>query len=241
MEFKRRLLKNIYFDAPGEGGGAGEVTPPAPQGGEIEVPSYINDYVNGMEEGEQKTYLSEIMKDQRGVDTLKTFIKDPNQAWDIDTKEYKEKIQGVDEFIEEMKSSGYSQDTAKKLIEKRIEYLDSQKALMTAEEIQAGENITNFINSEKNDEFKLVYERMAENASGRRVLLELMKLKGGNPTPGATGNPQNSKTIYNHDTFLDAYNDAYDAKDNVKLRELANFARNVKEQDSFYSDFLMLP
>ena len=90
MRFKRKLLQNIYFDATTEGGGAGNPEPTLePTSTEIEVPGYINDYVNGMEEGDQKGYISEMLKDQRGVDALKGFIKDPNAEWNIDTTAYK--------------------------------------------------------------------------------------------------------------------------------------------------------
>lgn len=237
MKFKRKLLQNIYFDATTEGGGAGNPTP-APT--EIEVPGYINDYVNGMEEGDQKGYISEMLKDQRGIDALKGFIKDPNAEWNIDTTAYKEKLEGVDEFIQEMKSNGYSQKATEKLIQNRIDMLAREKAAMTPEELAAGENITNFINQETNEEYKIVYQRMSEYAAGRRVLLDLMKLKSGNPTPGATQGSATTVGAYDHETFIEAYNNALDKKDNAKLQELKSFALSKKEIDSFYSDFMFL-
>lgn len=237
MKFKRKLLQNIYFDTPTEGGGAGNPTP-APT--EIEVPGYINDYVNGMEEGDQKGYISEMLKDQRGIDALKGFIKDPNAEWNIDTTAFKDKVEGVDEFIQEMKNNGYSQKATEKLIQNRIEMLEREKAAMTPEELAAGENIANFIASEESDARKAVYQRMSEYAEGRRMLLEFMALKSGKPTPGVTQGSATTVGAYDHETFIEAYNYALDKKDNAKLQELKSFALSKKEIDSFYSDFMFL-
>lgn len=238
MRFKRKLLQNIYFDTPTEGGGAGNPAPtPEPTQTEtIEVPGYINDYVNGMEEGDQKGYISEMLKDQRGVDALKGFIKDPNAEWNIDTSAYKENLSGVDEFIQEMKSNGYSQKATEKLIQNRIDMLAREKAAMTPEELAAGENITNFIASEESDARKAVYQRMSEYAEGRRVLLEFMALKSGNPTPGA--NQTGATGGFTEETFIEAYNEAMDNKDNAKLKELRTFAESVKDKNSFFIEFL---
>lgn len=238
MELERKILKNIYFDSGESGGAGGDVTPPptVETPTEIEVPSYINEYINGMEEGDQKGYISEMIKDQRGVNTLKGFIKDPNAEWNIDTKEYKEKVEGVDEFIQEMKSNGYSQEATQKLIQNRIDMLEREKAQMTPEELAAGDNIINFITQEKSDARKAVYQRMSEYAEGRRVLLEFMKLKGGNPTPGA--NTVGATGGFTEESFIATYNEALDNKDTNKMKELKSFAENVRDKNSFFAEFL---
>ena len=229
---------NICFDADEGLQGGGNTEPVEPVA--VEVPEYINNYANNLEEGEQKEYILGMLKDEKGVNALKSFVKDPSEEWNIDTTAYKEKIQGVDEFVDEMKNGGYSKETAEKLINQRISYLENQKSLMSEEEKAAEKNILNFIDSEKNEEYKVVYERMAENAVGRRVLLEFMSLKAGGKTPGAVSGNTGMINSYNHDSFIEEYNIAYDSKDVKKLKELERFARSIKEQDSFYSDFLML-
>ncbi|WP_461811354.1 hypothetical protein [Faecalimonas sp.] len=227
----KRPKLNIQIFA--EGGAGGEPTP-----GAIEVPEYISTYVSGIEDEGQRGYLETMSKDEQGLNTLKSFIKDPNADWNLTDETYKETIPNASDLIKQVKDSGYNEQAAKIMLDQRVEYLKTQKSLMSKEELAAEPNIKNFIATEKNVETQQVYASLSENAAGRRILLELMKLKGGEPTPGLTSN--GGVTNYDQKTFIETFNKATRENDRSKLLELENFARKVKNQDAFYYDFMLL-
>lgn len=229
----KRPKLNIQLFA--EGGPGGEPTP-----GAIEVPEYISTYVSGIEDEGQRGYLETMSKDEQGLNTLKSFIKDPNAEWNLTDEGYKETITNASELIKQVKDLGYNEEAAKIMLDQRVDYLKNQKALMSKEELAAEPNINNFIATEKDKETQQVYNSLAENAAGRRVLLELMKLKSGNPTPGLNNGAGGSIGSYDQKTFIETFNKATREKDKTKLLELENYARNVKDQDSFYFDFMLL-
>ncbi len=226
----KRPKLNIQIFAEG-----GEPTP-----GAIEVPEYISTYVSGVEDEGQRGYLETMSKDEQGLNTLKTFIKDPNAAWSLTDETYKDTIPNASDLIKQVKDSGYNEQAAKIMLDQRVDYIKTQKSLMSKEELAAEPNIKNFIATEKNAETQQVYNSLAENAAGRRILLELMKLKGGEPTPGLNNSGGGPVGSYDQKTFIETFNKATRENDTTKLLELENFARNVKNQDSFYFDFMLL-
>lgn len=239
MKFTKELLKKqIFFDAPETGGSGGGSNPPE-TGGEIEVPGYISEYVSGISDEGQRGYLENLAKDEQGLNTLKSFIKDPNAEWSLKGDTYKETISNADELIKQAKDIGYSEKDTQIILEQRANYLKTQKELMSKEDLAAEPNIRNFINSEKTKEIQEVYSYLAENAAGRKVLLELMKLKGGDPTPGVTGQGGGAGT-YSHESFIAEFNKAKTENNKVKLTELESYAKAVKDKDDFFYDFMLL-
>lgn len=229
----KRPKLNIQLFA--EGGPEGEPTP-----GAIEVPEYISTYVSGIEDEGQRGYLETMSKDEQGLNTLKSFIKDPNAEWNLTDEGYKETITNASDLIKQVKDLGYNEEAAKIMLDQRVDYLKTQKSLMSKEELAAEPNINNFIAAEKNTEIQQVYNSLSENAAGRRVLLELMKLKSGGATPGVNNGAGGSIGSYDQKTFIETFNKATREKDKTKLLELENYARNVKDQDKFYFDFMLL-
>lgn len=218
---------------PGGEGGAGGA-------GEIEVPDYINTYVSGIEDVEKREYLEGLAKDEKGLGALKSFIKDPNADWTLDTASYKDKLADTDKFVETMKKDGYSEAETKKAIENRIAYLDSEREAMPVELREADTVVNNFINQEQDAGMKAVLERLGENATGRKLLLDYMKLKGGPATPGTGGTGETGAGEYNQETFREAFQIANKKGDKQKLSELKAFAKSQKEKgESFYLDYMM--
>lgn len=239
---KRLILDTLniqLFAEPGEpSGGGGEPTPTT--GGEgtpqaVEVPEYINSYVEGLEDAGQKEYLQGLLKDEKGVNTLKNFIQDPNREWDIKAEDYDIGNVDVAEYLKGAKERGMSEEMAKSFLSGRVEYLKTQREAMSPELRALDEPIQNYITAEKDPGIQEVYARLAENAKGREVLQRLMTAETP-ATPGITGGNAGAGTGYTHDSFIIAFNDAYDKKDNAKLQQLKTFANNSK--DSFYKDFL---
>lgn len=236
-----RLNIQIFAEAGEPSGGGGEPAPAGTEtGGEgtpqaVEVPEYINSYVEGVEDAGQKEYLQGLLKDEKGVNTLKNFIQDPNREWDIKAEDYDIGNVDVAEYLKGAKEKGMSEEAAKTFLSGRVEYLKAQREAMSPELRALDEPIQNFIGAEKDPEIQQVYARLAENAKGREVLQRLMTAETP-ATPGITGGNAGAGTGYTHDSFIIAFNDAYDKKDNAKLQQLKTFANNSK--DSFYKDFL---
>lgn len=236
-----KLNIQIFAEAGEPSGGGGEPAPGGETtGGEgtsqaVEVPEYINSYVEGIEDAGQKEYLQGLLKDEKGVNTLKNFIQDPNREWDIKAEDYDIGNVDVAEYLKGAKERGMSEEMAKSFLSGRVEYLKTQREAMSPELRALDEPIQNFIGAEKDPEIQQVYARLAENAKGREVLQRLMTAETP-ATPGITGGNTGAGTGYTHDSFIIAFNDAYDKKDNAKLQQLKTFANNSK--DSFYKDFL---
>lgn len=247
-----RLNIQLFGDAPdgaGSGGPAGaEPTPQAgaPTGTEgatgtatqIEIPEYINSYVEGVQDAGQKEYLQGLLGDEKAVNLLKGIIPNPNAEWTIKADDYKDMTDDVNAFITAAKEQGMSETTVKYQLEARRNYLASEKSKMTPEQIALEPIINNFIGAEKDVEVQNVYARLAENAAGRKVLQKLMELT--NPgTTSVSGGYAAGGVTYDHQTFIDAYNEAKPVggkEDKNKLRLLEQFAKN--NSDPYFRDFL---
>lgn len=213
----------------------GEPTPAPSDPPVIEVPEHINSYVSKVEDVAQKEYLEGLLKDEKGVNTLKNLIKDPKAEWQLDVNNYESIKEEAEQFIQIAKENGWSEEYTAQQLTARGEYLKTQRELMTPELRSADESINNFINTVTDVEEKGVYARLAENAAGRKVLLKLM---GGNPTPsiGNAGAP--GAETYTKETFIEEYNRAKDTKDENLMKKLKTFAQ--QNQDTYYKDFLGL-
>lgn len=239
---RRKLLNQIFFDTEGGGaggeGGAGNTNPQS-----LEVPEYISTYVSGIEDEGQRGYFETISKDEKGLNALKHFIKDPNTPWTLSSETYKDTLPNAQALIEQAKEIGYSEKDTQIILEQRANYLKTEKSKMSKEELAAEPNIQNFIATEQNKDIQQVYSMMSENAAGRKVLLELMNLKAGNKTPGIsnTGAGGAATGQYDEKTFIAAFNKATKGNDKVKLSELESYARSMKEMgNDFYYDFMLL-
>lgn len=204
-----------------------EGTPAGAEGTTVEVPEYISSYVSGIEDEEQKEYLQGLIKDEKGLGILKNFIKDPGKEWDIKADEYKDLPDDVSKFLEEAKQNGFTEEQAKIALEKRKEYITREREAMTPELRQYDATIANFITAEKDEQTQGVYARLAENAAGRKVLIELMQLKSGGPTPsaGASSSAQTGK--FNLDDWKKRYDAAIlsqdqDAKKALKAEAMSS-------------------
>lgn len=236
-DFKRPKFNiQLFAGEPGAGGEGG-----TGGAGEIEVPDYINTYVSEIEDEGQREYLSGLTKDEKGLGALKNLIKDPKADWTLDTASYKDKLADTDKFVEAMKKDGYSEGETKKAIENRISYLEAEREAMPVELREADTVVNNFINQEQDPAMKAVLERLGENATGRKMLLDYMKLKGGPATPGSNaGSGQPGAGEYNQETFREAFQIANKKADKQKLSELKAFATVQKEKgESFYLDYMM--
>lgn len=232
LKQKEWKLNIKLFDGEGEGGGTEPtLTPNEPT--VIEVPEYINSYVSGIEDVAQKEYLEGLLKDEKGLNTLKNFIKDPKAEWNIDTNNYETIKDEAEQFIQVAKERGWSEEYTTQQLSARVEYLKAQREAMTPELKAADESINNFINTITDVEEKGVYARLAENAAGRKVLLKFM---GGSPTPsiGNSGTP--GGVAYTKEEFIEEYNRALDSKDENLMKKLKTYANN--HSDDFYRDFL---
>lgn len=208
--------------------------PPAPSDPPvIEVPEHINSYVSNVEDVAQKEYLEGLLKDEKGLNTLKNLIKDPKADWKIDVNNYESIKEEAEQFIQIAKENGWSEEYTAQQLTARGEYLKTQRELMTPELRSADESINNFMNTITDVEEKGVYARLAENAAGRKVLLKLM---GGTPTP-SIGNAGNPGTVaYTKEEFIEEYNRAKDTKDDNLMKKLKTYANN--HSDDFYKDFI---
>ena len=233
------------FAEGGEGGNPPEPTPapepsPAPAGGEIEVPDYIRTYTEGITDENNRAYVEGLLKDEKGVNFIKQFIKDPNAPieYQINKEDYKDMSAEAEAFIEQGKEKGWTEEYVKNQLEARKAYLEREREAMSPELRSLDPIIENFIGAEKDAGKQGVYARLAENAVGRQVLQELMTLKSGNPTPGMNGAGEGSGGSYTHESFIEAYNLALDTNDKNKLESLKTFAK--AQQDPYFKDFLGL-
>ena len=216
--------------APGEGAGTG---------GGFEVPEYINSYVEGVQDAGQKEYLQGLLADEKAVNLLKGFIQDPNAEYTIKADDYKDFPDDLQTFLAESKKLGVPENVVKMQIEARKNYIESNRARMTPEQIALDPIINNFIGAEQDTGIKEVYARLAENADGRRVLQKLMELSNPATTSVTGGYAGGATETYDYKSFIDAYNEAKPVngkEDKNKLRALENFARNNK--DPYFKDFL---
>lgn len=199
----------------------------------IEVPEHINSYVSGIEDVAQKEYLTGLLKDEKGVNTLKNLIKDPKAEWKLDINNYESIKEEAEQFIQIAKENGWSEEYTAQQLTARGEYLKKQRELMTPELRSADESINNFMNTITDLEEKGVYARLSENAAGRKILLKII---GGTPTPSAgnTGNP--GTVAYTKEEFIEEYNRAKDTKDDNLMKKLKTYANN--HSDDFYKDFI---
>lgn len=215
----------------------GEPTPaPAPSDPPvIEVPEHINSYVSGIEDVAQKEYIEGLLKDEKGLNTLKNLIKDPKAEWKLDINNYESIKEEAEQFIQIAKENGWSEEYTTQQLTARGEYLKTQRELMTPELRSADESINNFINTITDVGEKGVYARLAENADGRKVLLKFM---GGTPTPSIGNGGTPGTVAYTREEFVEEYNRALDSKDENLMKKLKTFAQ--QNQDTYYKDFLGL-
>ena len=215
-------FKRICFDGTdgNDGGGSGG-------GGNegIEVPEYINSYVSTIEDEEQKEYMSGLLKDEKGINVLKNFIKDPNAEWEIKAENYSELNQDeIGEFLSVAKEKGWSEEYTRTQLEGRKEYLTTERELMTPEMRSLDATINNFIATVGNEAEKSVYARLAENSIGRKILVEkILNGKGNTTLPPGNGNSSN----INIEEWKSKYDDAIESgdiktKENLKREALAS-------------------
>lgn len=157
------------------------------------------------------------------------------KPWEVRADQYESIKEEAEAFIEEAKNLGYTEAEVKKALENRNRYISTERNKMSAELKAYDENITNFINTATPEE-QQVYLRLAENAVGRKILIN--KIMGGSATPSIkeSGITSNSLGAYDHQSFIDAYNEAKDNNDKAQLKRLQQFADN--SSDRFYRDFL---
>lgn len=157
------------------------------------------------------------------------------KPWEVRADQYESIKEEAEAFIEEAKNLGYTEAEVKKALENRNRYISTERDKMSAELKAYDENITNFINTATPEE-QQVYLRLAENAVGRKILID--KIMGGSATPSIkeSGTTSNSLGAYDHQSFIDAYNEAKDNNDKAQLKRLQQFADN--SSDRFYRDFL---
>lgn len=253
MKYKDFLLNiQLFAEAPDAGAGSGGADPTpsgtegqagAPTGTEgttIEVPEYINQYVSGLTDERQREYLAGLMQDENAVNLLKGLIPDPNAEYTIKPDEYNEIGDDVNAYLTAAKEQGIPETVVRHQLEARKNYLASEKAKMTPEQIALEPVINNFIGAEKDAEIQGVYARLAENAAGRRVLEKI--IKSANPaSPSIQGGGAVGGTTYTEAEFVEAYNEAkpYNGEPNKQaLKALENFARN--NENPFFRDFMGL-
>ena len=248
MTWKDKFNIQLFAEGgePSGGGdpGAGGETTTAPGTGEgtstsFEVPKYLNSYVESLQDTGQKEYLQGLLADEKAVNLLKGLIQDPNAEWTVKADDYKDMTDDVNAFITAAKEQGMSEATVKYQLEARRNYLANEKLKMTPEQIALEPIINNFIGAEKDAEIQGVYARLAENATGRKVLQKLIEFS--NPaTPSINGGYSGGASeTYDYKTFIDAYNEAKPVngkEDKNKLRALENFAKN--SNDPYFKDFL---
>lgn len=234
MKLQELLKLKVLFDAEDgngdSGAGGGDPTPG------IEVPEYIQSYADSIEDAGQKEYISGLLKDEKGVNFLKGMINDPNAEYTTKAEEFKViNPAEVESFAKEAKAAGIPEKYARIALEGRANYLQAQRDLMSPELKALDTNINNFINSATAEE-QQVYARLAENAIGRKILVE--KIMGGtaNISIGGAGGGSTHIASYDHKSFIDAYNEAKDSNDKEALKKLKQFADN--SDDTFYRDFL---
>lgn len=192
MKLQELLNLKVLFDAEdGNGDGGAGGGDPAPG---IEVPEYIQSYADSIEDAGQKEYISGLLKDEKGVNFLKGMINDPNADYTTKAEEFKViNPAEVDSFTKEAKAAGIPEKYARMALEGRANYLQSQRDLMSPELRALDTNISNFIASASQEEQE-VYARLAENAAGRKILVE--KIMGGNASGsigGAGSGPSNGQ------------------------------------------------
>lgn len=253
MKIKDFLLNiQLFAEAPDAGAGSGGADPTpsgtegqagAPTGTEgttVEIPEYISNYVSGLADEGQREYLAGLMQDENAVNLLKGLIPDPNAEYTIKPDEYNEIGDDVNAYLTAAKEQGIPETVVRHQLEARKNYLASEKAKMTPEQIALEPVINNFIGAEKDAEIQGVYARLAENAAGRRVLEKLMKLV--NPkTPSIQNGGEIGGKTYTESEFMEAYNEAvpYEGEVNKQaLKALEDFARN--SEDPFFRDFMGL-
>ena len=234
MKLQELLKLKVLFDAEdgngGDGAGGGDPTPG------IEVPEYIQSYADSIEDAGQKEYISGLLKDEKGVNFLKSMVDDPNAEYTTKAEDFKAMNPAeVESFAKEAKAAGIPEKYARIALEGRANYLQSQRDLMSPELRALDTNINNFIASASQEE-QDVYARLAENAVGRKILVE--KIMGGNASSsiGGIGGSSTHIASYDHKSFIDAYNEAKDSNDKEALKRLKQFADN--SDDTFYRDFL---
>lgn len=147
--------------------------------------------------------------------------------------------ENITEFIEQAKKNGVSSAIALHQLTARENYITAQREAMTPDLRELDTIIENFIAKEENQEFKDVFERLAENALGRKFLKDRVLnigQQGGDNKMDSGGLKGMTR-----EEFTTRYNEAYKAKkngDSTKMKELENFAR--ESEDLYYRDFLML-
>lgn len=166
---------------------------------------------------------------------------DPQENWEIIKPENFKNIapENITEFIEQAKKNGVSSAIALHQLTARENYITAQREAMTPDLRELDPIIENFIAKEENQEFKDVFERLAENALGRKFLKDRVLnigQQGGDNKMDSGGLKGMTR-----EEFTTRYNEAYKAKkngDSTKMKELEDFAR--ESEDSYYRDFLML-
>lgn len=234
LKNKHRFNIQLFAEEPGDtGGGGGGNAGGDPQPPVVEVPDYIKTYTEGLENAEQKEYITGLLGDEKAVNLLKSFIPDPNKEWEIKVEDYKDMPDDVEAFIKEAKEQGISESMAKTQLDARKAYLSREREAMTPELRQFDATINNFITAEKDTAKAGVYARLAENATGRQVLIELMELKTGGA--GATaGNASPAGGRFNLKDWKARYDDAIDRQDEEAKKQLKQEAMASGEEYKEY-------
>lgn len=227
------LKIQLFAEEPGDTGGSGGGDTGNPQSPAIEVPEYIKSYAEGIENPEQKEYITGLLSDEKAVNLLKGFIPDPNKEWDIKVEDYKDMPDDVEAFINGAKEQGISETIVKSQLEARKAYLSREREAMTPELRQFDATINNFITAEKDVAKAGVYARLAENATGRQVLIELMTLKTGGAGASA-GNSNPTGGGFNLTEWKEKYNDAIDRQDEEAKKRLKAEAMSSGEKYKEY-------
>lgn len=208
------------------------------ESGAFEVPEYINQYVSGLSDEGQREYLTGLIQNENAVNVLKGLIPDPNAEYTIKADEYKDMGDDVNAYLTVAKEQGIPETVVRHQLEARRNYIASEKAKMTPDQIALEPVINNFIRAEKDTEVQGVYERLAENAAGRKILARL--IQSSNPaTPSVQNGGGLGGVTYTEQEFIEAYNEAkpYNGEPNKQaLKSLENFALN--SSNPFFREFL---
>lgn len=206
MKFLEFLKVNLHLDSEDGNGGGG-----AGAGQETEAQG--NEQTQAPQETPQQT----------------------EKPWEVRADQYESIKDEAEVFIEEARKLGYTENEVKRSLENRAKYIANERNKMTADLKAYDENINNFINQATAEE-QMIYLRLAENAVGRKILID--KIMGGSATPSIkdSGIGANAQGAFDHQSFIDAYNEAKDNNDNAALKRLKQFADN--SSDRFYRDFL---
>lgn len=240
LEHLKKPLLDAEDGNAGGGAGAGEGASEVQDSmQELEVPEYISSYAEGLEDEGQREYVSGLLKDEKGLNLLKKMIRDPAAQYSMKAEEFEViNRDEVENYLTEAHKMGIPEEYARVALEGRANYLKTEREKMTPDMLALEDNISNFIAGATSPEEQQVYARLAENAVGRKILIEKIMGGGGTRTVGAVGS--GAPGGYTESSFIERYNDAYDSGDKKVLTELRNYAEAKKGENPFFADFLGL-